>query len=79
MHTNDPQVVRKLATRFGVAVIASIHQPPASVFEMFDKVHFLSRGNTAYFGPRQGLAYYIENVINRQVCWWPWRGLCGVR
>lgn len=48
-------IVVKLLKKFtmdGKMVICSIHQPSASVFELFDKVMLLaSGGRVAYFGP----------------------------
>ncbi|KAL8388717.1 hypothetical protein RB599_010055 [Gaeumannomyces hyphopodioides] len=44
------QVLRRLANN-GQAILATIHQPSALLFQQFDKLLFLGRGgNTIYFG-----------------------------
>ncbi|XP_075262241.1 broad substrate specificity ATP-binding cassette transporter ABCG2-like [Convolutriloba macropyga] len=35
----------------GRTVIFSIHQPRYSIFKLFDKLHLISKGHTAYHGP----------------------------
>jgi ABC-type multidrug transport system ATPase subunit len=43
-------------------VIASIHQPSASTFALFDKLLLLSGGKPQYFGPVNSLGGYLESV-----------------
>jgi ATP-binding cassette subfamily G (WHITE) protein 2 (SNQ2) len=46
------KLLRRLA-RSGLAVVATIHQPSAEAFEMFDSLLLLQRGGKqVYFGPR---------------------------
>lgn len=47
---------------FQFIVIASIHQPSAAVFRMFDKLHLLSKGRTAYYGSMDEVASYFEEI-----------------
>ncbi|KAH7074680.1 ATP-binding cassette transporter-like protein [Paraphoma chrysanthemicola] len=43
--------VRETARKYKILVIASIHQPSTTTFELFDKLMLLSRGKIAYNGP----------------------------
>ena len=43
-------------------VIASIHQPSAAVFRMFDKLNLLSNGMSAYFGSMERVAPHFESI-----------------
>jgi len=48
------QCMKRLAKQGdGRIVIASIHQPRAAIWELFNKVQVLSEGHSLYFGPRQ--------------------------
>ena len=43
--------VQAIAKDQGRTVICSVHQPRFTIFELFDKVMLMSRGEVAYFGP----------------------------
>lgn len=43
-------------------VIASIHQPSTSTFNVFDKLLLLSGGKTHYFGPLRAVTPYYESI-----------------
>jgi len=43
-------------------VVASIHQPSTSTFQLFDKILLLSGGKSHYFGTVPGLAPFFEDV-----------------
>lgn len=43
-------------------MIASIHQPSASTFQLFDKLLLLSGGNSHYFGPAAGVQAHFESL-----------------
>lgn len=43
-------------------VIASIHQPSTSTFNVFDKLLLLSSGKTHYFGPLRAVTAYYESI-----------------
>lgn len=45
-----------------VTVIASIHQPSSQVFRLFDRLHFLVDGRTAYFGAVSKLESYFASI-----------------
>lgn len=45
-----------------VTVIASIHQPSSQVFRLFDRLHFLVDGRTAFFGPVKQLEAYFSSI-----------------
>lgn len=46
----------------GMTVICSIHQPRSSIFQTFDTIFLLSQGETAYFGPVDGIVKHMEEV-----------------
>ncbi|KAL1988582.1 hypothetical protein VTN96DRAFT_8977 [Rasamsonia emersonii] len=54
--------VKKLAKRNNLIVIASIHQPSTTTFELFDKVLLLSSGRTCYFGPTTQVSDYFGRI-----------------
>ena len=54
--------IRKIARRYGLIVIVSIHQPSSTTFQLFDKLLLLSRGKTCYFGDRVDLAPYFAGI-----------------
>ncbi|KAJ3255532.1 hypothetical protein HDU77_003656 [Chytriomyces hyalinus] len=57
------EAIRDLARRRGCTVVCSIHQPSPSTYELFDKVLFLARGRTVYFGPNAGAdAEYFKSI-----------------
>lgn len=43
-------------------VIASIHQPSTTTFELFDKLLLLSKGKVAYNGPVSGIKDYFAGL-----------------
>lgn len=43
-------------------MIASIHQPSTTTFELFDKLLLLSRGRTAYNGPVSNVKEYFDSM-----------------
>ena len=45
-----------------IAIVCTIHQPSASVFEGFDDTLILSGGRIAYFGPAAELSAHLERV-----------------
>lgn len=45
-----------------VLVIASIHQPSTTTFELFDKLMLLSRGKIAYNGPVAAVKDYFGGL-----------------
>lgn len=54
--------IKKIAVDQNMIVVASIHQPSTSTFEMFDKVTFLAKGKTVYSGSTNGVVPYLESV-----------------
>lgn len=55
------QTIKKVAETENIIVICSIHQPSTFTFELFDKVLFLSRGQTIYNGYVLKLTdYFLE-------------------
>ncbi|KAK2011104.1 ABC transporter [Colletotrichum eremochloae] len=50
----------KVAKRNNLIVIASIHQPSTSTFNLFDKLLLLSGGRTHYFGPVDSVVPHYE-------------------
>lgn len=50
--------LRKLS-QSGVAIVCTIHQPSAALFNLFDRLLLLNHGRTVYCGPTQGLHPYL--------------------
>ncbi|ORY00162.1 ATP-binding cassette transporter-like protein [Clohesyomyces aquaticus] len=54
--------VRSIAKKYKILVIASIHQPSTTTFELFDQVLLLSRGKVAYNGPVSSVRDYFTTL-----------------
>ncbi len=54
--------IRKVARELKLVVIASIHQPSAQIFALFDRLALLSQGKLCYFGPVSEVNPYFENI-----------------
>merc|ERR1719352_667932 len=54
--------LRTVAATQNVAVVCTIHQPPASVFAGFDNTMVLSMGRVAYFGKAKKMGAYLAGV-----------------
>jgi ABC-type multidrug transport system ATPase subunit/ABC-type multidrug transport system permease subunit len=54
--------LKKLVKREHFIVIASIHQPSTTTFELFDKLLLLSGGKTCYFGPTTEIKTYFDSI-----------------
>ncbi|KAI9763697.1 MAG: hypothetical protein M1840_009170 [Geoglossum simile] len=52
--------VKDVASKYGLIVIASIHQPSTSTFKLFDKLLLLSAGRPCYFG----LVYLVPGYFS---------------
>ena len=52
----------QLARDSQMAVVCTIHQPSASVYEGIDTLLLLTKGCTAYYGPSNGLVEYLGTV-----------------
>lgn len=64
--------VRNIAKKHKVLVIASIHQPSTTTFELFDKLMLMSRGKVVYNGAVNelkdyfaGLGYEVSTTITK--------------
>ena len=55
--------ISQMAKRHKLIVIASIHQPSATTFELFDNLLLLSQGRTCYFGAVKRLPGYFEGLV----------------
>lgn len=49
-------------TRKGMIVVCSIHQPRSSIFSVFDKVLFLNKGKTVYYGEQCSAVNYFTGL-----------------
>eukprot|EP00002_Diphylleia_rotans_P021398 TRINITY_DN4164_c0_g1_i3.p1 TRINITY_DN4164_c0_g1~~TRINITY_DN4164_c0_g1_i3.p1 ORF type:complete len:680 (-),score=125.78 TRINITY_DN4164_c0_g1_i3:252-2291(-) len=56
------RTLRRLSRRQNRTIIFTIHQPSDEIFDLFDYVHALSHGKTIYFGPRQDLIPYFNEI-----------------
>lgn len=54
--------IRQVARELKLVVIASIHQPSAQTFALFDKLALLSQGKLCYFGPVSEVDPYFERI-----------------
>lgn len=54
--------IKRIAKRNNLIVIASIHQPSSSTFQLFDKVMLLSSGKSHYFGSVDKLNSHFQNL-----------------
>lgn len=54
--------VKEVAKRNNLIVIASIHQPSTSTFQLFDKLLLLSGGKSHYFGSVEGVEPQFESL-----------------
>jgi len=54
--------LQKVAAEQNVAVVCTIHQPPASVFAGFDSTMVLSLGKIAYFGKASAMGAYLTSI-----------------
>ncbi|EYE96840.1 putative ABC transporter [Aspergillus ruber CBS 135680] len=54
--------VRELAKANNLIIIASIHQPSTSTFQLFDTLLLLSGGRTCYFGPIKQIGPYFAGT-----------------
>ena len=54
--------LKKVAKEQKIAVVCTIHQPPASVFAGFDNVMVLSMGRVAYFGKAAKMNEYLSGI-----------------
>ncbi|KAI9650563.1 hypothetical protein NHQ30_000581 [Ciborinia camelliae] len=54
--------VKEVAKRNNLIVIASIHQPSTSTFQLFDKLLLLSGGKSHYFGPVSEVNRHFESI-----------------
>lgn len=51
-----------VATEGRVAVVCTIHQPSAKVYSGLEQLLLLSRGQTAYYGPADGLVTHVTSL-----------------
>lgn len=56
------KLISEVTKRHNIIVIAAIHQPSTTTFELFDKLLLLSHGKTCYFGPVEEVVPYFEHV-----------------
>ena len=54
--------IRDVAKQHNLIVIASIHQPSTTTFQLFDQLMLLSEGRTCYFGPVIEIQKYFERI-----------------
>lgn len=52
----------KTLARDGRTVVCTIHQPPASIYSLFDQVYILAEGMCIYHGPSEETVPYLASV-----------------
>lgn len=55
-------LLKRYAQQHNLIVVASIHQPSTTTFQLFDKLLLLSQGQTCYFGAVTGVAPYFAEL-----------------
>ncbi|KAG9765205.1 putative ABC transporter, partial [Aureobasidium melanogenum] len=55
-------LLKKYARKHKLVVVASIHQPSAATFQLFDKLLLLSQGQTCYFGSVSDVSPYFSSL-----------------
>jgi ABC-type multidrug transport system ATPase subunit/ABC-type multidrug transport system permease subunit len=63
--------LRSIAKDTGKTIVMTIHQPSSKVFNMFDKVLFLSEGNVTYLGKVRDLMPYCRKFYLKHSCFPP--------
>lgn len=53
---------KELARSNNILIIASIHQPSTTTFQLFDKLLLLSNGKACYFGPISNVDGYFDQI-----------------
>jgi ABC-type multidrug transport system ATPase subunit len=66
--TQDKKGYRASLTIDQVLVIASIHQPSTTTFQLFDKLILMSRGKVTYNGPVANVGDYFAS-LGHEVCY----------
>jgi ABC-type multidrug transport system ATPase subunit len=54
--------IRLVAKQHRLIVLASIHQPSTTTFQLFDQLMLLSEGRTCYSGPTNDVQKYFEQI-----------------
>jgi len=54
--------LKEIARSAQIAIVCTIHQPPASVFAGFDNAMILSMGRIAYFGKATAMGEYFASI-----------------
>lgn len=52
----------KMLARQGRTIVCTIHQPSASLFQMFDQVFVLAGGNCLYQGSTDNLVPFLQEI-----------------
>eukprot|EP00164_Ancoracysta_twista_P001239 GFYU01001625.1.p1 GENE.GFYU01001625.1~~GFYU01001625.1.p1 ORF type:complete len:684 (+),score=198.94 GFYU01001625.1:158-2209(+) len=56
------QTLRKLSEREGCAIVCTIHQPRASILQMFDEVSVMAAGHCVYYGTPKHMTSYFDRA-----------------
>jgi ABC-type multidrug transport system ATPase subunit len=58
------ELLNSLAVKRGMTIVASIHQPRSTIFELFDKLLILQKGETAFFGDAsKSIEYFVRAIV----------------
>ena len=55
-------LLKTYAQKHKLIVVASIHQPSAATFQLFDKLLLLSQGQTCYFGSVSKVSPFFSSI-----------------
>lgn len=56
------RLLRELCEKHGKTVITTIHQPRSTIYELFDQLLVLNKGQTVYFGKAAEATRYFDSI-----------------
>ena len=59
---NVVKSLKTIAKKHNIIIVMTIHQPNTSTYELIDNLFVLSRGNPIYFGKREKLPPFLNDI-----------------